>query len=74
MICFLKKIFYILVLFFFLPYQATESQEKEVIKKIIIDSNSKKRLLNPSIESKNNTIKLIKPKSIADIESEKKKI
>ena len=71
---FLKKSFYILVLFSFLPNQAAESQEKKVIKKIIIDSNSNKRLLNPSIENKNNTIKLIKPKSIADIESEEKKI
>ena len=74
MIYFLKKSFYILVLFFFLPYQATESQEKKVIKKIIIDSNSNKRLLNPSVENKNNPIKLIKPKSAADTESENKKI
>lgn len=71
---FLKKSFYILVFFFFFLNQAAESQEKKVIKKIIIDSNSNKRLLNPSIENKNNTIKLIKPKSIADIESEEKKI
>ena len=49
------------------------AQEKEIIKKIIIDPNQKKRLLIPSIENKNEKIKLIPPKSILDKKTEKEK-
>ena len=49
------------------------AQEKEVIKKIIIDPNPKERLLIPSIQNENEKIKLIPPKSILDKKTEKKK-
>ena len=42
-----------------------------MIKKIIIDPNSNKRLLIPSIENEDKKIKLIPPKSITDAESKK---
>ena len=70
--CFLKKCFLSVVILFLLPIKTIFSQEQEVIKKIIIESNQKKRLLIPSIENKNEKIKLIPPKSITDLEIKKK--
>jgi len=68
---FLKtSLFTILVLFLF-QIKTLFSQEKDVIKKIIIDPNSNKRLLIPSIENEDKKIKLIPPKSITDAESKK---
>ena len=68
---FLKtSLFTILILFLF-QIKTLFSQEKDVIKKIIIDPNSNKRLLIPSIENEDKKIKLIPPKSITDAESKK---
>ena len=61
---FIKKSIIIILIFFLLPVKILFSEENEVIKKIIISPEPKKRLLIPSIENKNEKIKLIPPKSI----------
>ena len=61
---FIKKSLIIILIFFLLPVKILFSEENEVIKKIIIGPEPKKRLLIPSIENKNEKIKLIPPKSI----------
>ena len=63
---FLKTLLVITLLLFLFTEKTTFAQDKEVIKKIIIDPNPKERLLIPSIEKKNEKIKLIPPKSISD--------
>ena len=61
---FIKKSIINILIFFLLPVKILFSEENEVIKKIIIGPEQKKRLLIPSIENKNEKIKLIPPKSI----------
>ena len=68
---FFKKSLLSFVVLFLLPVKIMFAQEKEVIKKIIIDPNPKERLLIPSIQNENEKIKLIPPKSILDKKTEK---
>ena len=70
---FFKKSLLSFVVLFLLPVKIMFAQEKEVIKKIIIDPNPKERLLIPSIQNENEKIKLIPPKSILDKKTEKEK-
>ena len=70
---FFKKSLLTLVVLFLLPVKIMFAQEKEVIKKIILDPNPKERLLIPSIQNENEKIKLIPPKSILDKKTEKEK-
>ena len=63
---FVKTSLLIIPILFLLSVKTSFSQEKDVIKKIIIDPNSNKRLLIPSIENKDEKIKLIPPKSVTD--------
>ena len=69
---FVKTSLSIILNFVFTFGKTLFSQEKDVIKKIIIDPNSNKRLLIPSIENKDEKIKLIPPKSIKDQNLKKK--
>ena len=62
----LKHRYSIIPILFLLSVTTSFSQEKDVIKKIIIDPNSNKRLLIPSIESNDEKIKLIPPKSVKE--------
>ena len=66
---FVKTSLLIIPILFLLSVKTSFSQEKDVIKKIIIDPNSNKRLLIPSIENNDEKIKLIPPKSVKKSES-----
>ena len=66
-----KKSLITFIILFLLPIKTIFSQEKEIIKKIIIDPSQKQRLLIPSIDNKNEKIKLIPPKSISESAKEK---
>ena len=68
---FVKTSLLIIPILFLLSVTTSFSQEKDVIKKIIIDPNSNKRLLIPSIENNDEKIKLIPPKSVKESESKK---
>ena len=63
---FVKTSLSIIPILFLLSVTTSFSQEKDVIKKIIIDPSSNKRLLIPSIESNDEKIKLIPPKSVKE--------
>ena len=69
---FFKTSLLVIPILFLLSIKTSFSQEKDVIKKIIIDPNSNKRLLIPSIENNDEKIKLIPPKSVTESESKKK--